>query len=66
MPESPPAWEGGSGDFTVSSMKYMPGVDGLRAVAVASVLLFHAGFSSLAGGFVGVDVFFVIREPLNN
>ncbi|WP_367621217.1 acyltransferase family protein [Pseudomonas aeruginosa] len=38
----------------------MPGVDGLRAVAVMSVLLFHAGFSSLAGGYVGVDVFFVI------
>ncbi|WP_049308900.1 acyltransferase family protein, partial [Pseudomonas aeruginosa] len=44
----------------MSAMKYMPGVDGLRAVAVMSVLLFHAGFSSLAGGYVGVDVFFVI------
>ena len=60
MPESPPAWEGDYGDFVVSSMKYMPGVDGLRAIAVASVLLFHAGFSFLSGGFVGVDVFFVI------
>ena len=41
-------------------MKYRPDVDGLRAVAVLSVVVFHA-FPSLAqGGFVGVDVFFVI------
>ena len=40
-------------------LKYRPEIDGLRAVAVVMVLLFHAdlGFS---GGFVGVDVFFVI------
>lgn len=40
--------------------EYRPDVDGLRAVAVLSVVFFHAGFSSAAGGFVGVDVFFVI------
>lgn len=40
--------------------KYLPGVDGLRAIAVVLVLLFHAGFSTISGGFVGVDVFFVI------
>lgn len=51
---------GDHGELAVSSMKYIPGVDGLRSIAVMSVLLFHAGFSSLAGGFVGVDVFFVI------
>ena len=41
-------------------MKYRPEIDGLRAVAVLPVILFHAGFSLFSGGFVGVDVFFVI------
>ena len=45
-------------------MKYRPEVDGLRAVAVMSVLLFHAGFTAFSGGFVGVDVFFVISGYL--
>lgn len=39
---------------------YRPDIDGLRAVAVVAVVLFHLGFERLAGGFVGVDVFFVI------
>ncbi|MAM88572.1 MAG: acyltransferase [unclassified Hahellaceae] len=41
-------------------LKYMPHIDGLRAVAVLSVLLFHLDLSWIRGGFVGVDVFFVI------
>lgn len=41
-------------------MKYRPEVDGLRAVAVLPVIFFHAGFGAFGGGFVGVDVFFVI------
>ncbi|WP_331371381.1 acyltransferase family protein [Sinorhizobium chiapasense] len=41
-------------------MQYRPEVDGLRAVAVVPVLLFHAGFDIVSGGFAGVDVFFVI------
>lgn len=41
-------------------MKYRPEIDGLRAVAVIPVILFHAGFTVFSGGFVGVDVFFVI------
>lgn len=41
-------------------MHYRPEIDGLRALAVVPVLLFHAGFSFLGGGFAGVDVFFVI------
>lgn len=38
-------------------MQYRPEIDGLRAVAVIPVILFHAGFGLFAGGFVGVDVF---------
>ena len=45
-------------------MKYRPEIDGLRAVAVVPVILFHAGFESFNGGFVGVDVFFVISGYL--
>lgn len=42
------------------TLPYRPEIDGLRAVAVLSVILFHAGFSTLEGGFVGVDIFYVI------
>lgn len=41
-------------------MQYRREIDGLRALAVLPVMLFHAGFSLFGGGFVGVDVFFVI------
>jgi peptidoglycan/LPS O-acetylase OafA/YrhL len=45
-------------------MKYRPEVDGLRALAIIPVVLFHAGFSSFSGGFIGVDTFFVISGYL--
>ena len=45
-------------------MKYRAEIDGLRAVAVIPVILFHAGFEQFRGGFVGVDVFFVISGYL--
>ena len=45
-------------------MKYRPEVDGLRAVAVMPVLLFHARTPGFQGGFVGVDIFFVISGYL--
>lgn len=45
-------------------MQYRREIDGLRAVAVLPVILFHAGFKIFSGGFVGVDVFFVISGYL--
>ncbi len=39
---------------------YVPALDGLRALAVAAVLVFHGGFTWAPGGFLGVDVFFVL------
>ncbi|MES3025510.1 MAG: acyltransferase family protein [Pseudomonadota bacterium] len=41
-------------------MKYRADIDGLRAIAVLIVVFYHSGFKFLSGGFVGVDVFFVI------
>jgi peptidoglycan/LPS O-acetylase OafA/YrhL len=40
--------------------KYRPDIDGLRGIAVLGVVVFHAFGKRLAGGYVGVDVFFVI------
>lgn len=44
----------------MSSIPYRPEIDGLRAFAVAPVILFHLGLPYIPGGFIGVDVFFVI------
>lgn len=45
-------------------MRYRADVDGLRAVAIVPVVLFHAGIDAFSGGFVGVDVFFVVSGYL--
>lgn len=47
-----------------TSMKYRAEIDGLRAIAIIPVIFFHAGFSLFSGGFVGVDIFFVISGYL--
>ena len=41
----------------LASNSYRPEIDGLRAIAVMTVLFFHAGFNFMLGGFIGVDVF---------
>ena len=45
---------------TTRGIQYIPAIDGLRAIAVAAVILYHLGFSWIPGGFLGVDLFFVI------
>lgn len=50
--------------MTNNHLRYRPEVDGLRALAVIPVIFFHAGFDWMAGGYVGVDVFFVISGYL--
>src|ERR1700694_1746963 len=46
------------------AVQYRPAIDGLRAVAVLSVFIFHLKHQWLPGGFVGVDIFFVISGYL--
>ena len=45
---------------TKRGIQYIPAIDGLRALAVVAVMFYHLGFSWIPGGFLGVDLFFVI------
>jgi peptidoglycan/LPS O-acetylase OafA/YrhL len=45
---------------TKRGIQYIPAIDGLRALAVLAVMFYHLGFSWIPGGFLGVDLFFVI------
>ncbi|HEX3088364.1 MAG TPA: acyltransferase family protein [Ilumatobacteraceae bacterium] len=49
---------------TVDRLPYLPGLDGLRALAVIAVMIYHANHLWLSGGFLGVEVFFVISGYL--
>ncbi|CAB4364600.1 unannotated protein [freshwater metagenome] len=49
---------------TLSRVPYLPGLDGLRALAVVGVMIYHANHDWLPGGFLGVEVFFVISGYL--
>ncbi|MGI9052955.1 MAG: acyltransferase family protein [Ilumatobacteraceae bacterium] len=48
----------------ISSIPYLPGLDGMRGLAVAAVMVYHANNAWLPGGFLGVEVFFVISGYL--
>ncbi|MEM9747516.1 MAG: acyltransferase family protein [Actinomycetota bacterium] len=48
----------------ISRVPYMPGLDGMRAIAVVAVMIYHANPSWLPGGFLGVEMFFVISGYL--
>ncbi len=48
----------------LSSVPYLPGLDGMRALAVVAVMVYHANSDWLSGGFLGVEVFFVISGYL--
>jgi peptidoglycan/LPS O-acetylase OafA/YrhL len=47
-----------------STIRYVPALDGLRALAVVAVMLYHGGVSWMPGGFLGVDLFFVLSGYL--
>jgi peptidoglycan/LPS O-acetylase OafA/YrhL len=54
----------GTDEMSVALSRYKPAIDGLRAIAIILVMLFHARASWFSGGYVGVDVFFVISGYL--
>src|SRR4051812_43337094 len=59
-----PAPRAPAGGATQPAMGHRPPLDGIRAIAVAAVVLFHFGFAWIPGGFLGVDGFFVVSGYL--
>ena len=49
-----------AGDLRAGSSSRLPGLDGMRGIAILAVLTFHLNSQWLSGGFLGVDIFFVI------
>ncbi|MCU1396581.1 MAG: putative acyltransferase [Ilumatobacteraceae bacterium] len=64
MSSWPPPQRPASPYSYISQTRYMPGLDGLRALAVMAVMIYHADHEWLSGGFLGVEVFFVISGYL--
>ena len=61
---APTAAVQGAAERDVGRLSHLTGLDGLRAIAVLAVLAYHAGFDQAQGGFLGVEVFFVISGYL--
>lgn len=59
-----PSFGSGTPSAGLSRLPYLPGLDGLRAIAVVAVMIYHANHDWLKGGFLGVEVFFVISGYL--
>ena len=64
MPARPTTPSQGTPSAGISRVPYLPGLDGLRAIAVIGVMIYHAHHSWLPGGYLGVEVFFVISGYL--
>ena len=62
-PTSPPV-DRREHDARISRVPYLPGLDGMRALAVVAVMLYHANSTWLPGGYLGVEMFFVISGYL--
>jgi peptidoglycan/LPS O-acetylase OafA/YrhL len=57
-----PSWRSGASEHSVR--RYRPDIDGIRALAILAVVAFHSGLPFATGGYVGVDVFFVVSGYL--